>query len=251
MIEKPEINNLGFPNSNLWRNNVNIISELENKKNLLNKLHEIDNNNISQKNSKSKSPSYKRKNNNFNNSKEKKHLGKITQGNKFLVKKPKKKENIIKKIAYCSDSVIIKEQEFKHSEQGLKPTILKECDNFISKTLMEKMHQFKYTFTDNLSNKINIKEALKKLKHLDDNRKDNNDFIDEIFSTNGIIENYHKNKINIKIKKEDKFAELRNKKTAFYRNLANNEHALEKPENNYFVNLYRNKLGFKLGNFFS
>ncbi len=152
------------------------------------------------------------------------------------------KENIIKKKNYP----LTNSEEQKNDEFGLKPTILKECDDFITKTLMEKMNEFKYTFTDNINKRINIKEALKKLKFLD--KKNNyNDFMDEIYSTDNIIENYHKNKLNIKIVKPDKLAEIKKKNTDFYQNLLENKRAIMETQSTYYVKLERNKLGINIG----
>lgn len=159
------------------------------------------------------------------------------------------KENLIKKKNYPLTNSVNNEEIKNENEFILKPTIIKECDDFISKTLMEKMNEFKFTFTENISNRLNIKEALKKLKILD--KKNNyNDFMDEIYSTDNIIDNYNKNKNNIKIVKPDKLAELKKKKTDFYQNIVDNRRALLDTPSNYYVRLERNKLGVKLGKLF-
>lgn len=151
------------------------------------------------------------------------------------------KENIIKKINY---PLTFSEEE-KKEEYNLKPTIIKECDEFITKTLMDKMGEFKITFTDNLTKKLNVKEALKRLKYLD--KKNNfNDYMDEIFSTDNIIDNYNKNKYNIRIIKPDMLGEIKKKKSDFYQNLVENKRALLETRSNYYIKLERNKLGIKI-----
>lgn len=156
------------------------------------------------------------------------------------------KENIIKKKNY---PLINSEEQKNENEYILKPTIIRECDDFITKTLMQKMNEFKFTFTENFTNRLNIKEALKKLKFID--KKNNyNDFADEIYSTDNIIDNYNRNKLNIKIVKPDKLAELKKKKTDFYQNIVDNKRALLNTPSNYYVRLERNKLGVKIGKIF-
>jgi len=209
----------------MLNNNVSIISQVETKKRDV--FHRLKNE--FEKN-KENSPGEK----NYNIIK--KTYAKNNKGEKAY------KENIIKKKNYPFTN----SEKFKNDEFIFKPTIIKECDDFITKTLMDKMHEFKFTFTENLSNRLNIKEALKKLKFID--KKNNyNDFADEIYSTDNIINNYNKNKLNIKIVKPDKFSELKKKKTDFYQNIVDNRRALLVTPSNYYVRLERNKLGVKIG----
>jgi len=156
------------------------------------------------------------------------------------------KENLIKKINYPSTNNGEEIRSNNENDFILRPTIIKECDDFVTKTLMDKMNEFKFTFTENISNRLNIKQALKKLKFLD--KKSNyNDFMDEIYSTDNVIENYNKNKFNIKILKRDKLAELKKKKTDFYQNIVDNRRALLDTPSSYYVRLERNKLGVRIG----
>lgn len=209
----------------ILNNNVSIISQADNKKKAMNIFNRLKNE-IDKKDNSSGEKNYNIiKKLNIKKNKEKIH-----------------KENIIKKKNYP----LTNSEEQKNDEFILKPTILKECDEFITKTLMDKMNEFKYTFTDNINKKINIKEALKRLKFLD--KKNNyNDFMDEIYSTDHIIDNYNKNKVNIKIVKPDKLAEIKKKKTDFYQNILENKRALLDTPSKYYVRLERNKLGVKLG----
>ena len=165
---------------------------------------------------------------------------------KFQIKnkdKEKKREILIKKVL---SPIIFKAEDQKDMILSNRPKILKENEKFVSKTFMDKMHEFKHTFSDNKNNNLNIKEALRKLKVMD-KTNNYNDYIDEIFSTGSIIDNYYKNKNNLKIVNRDKLTEIKKKKTDFYQNLIKNERAILETRSNYYVRLERNKLGVKIG----